>query len=569
MKKILWVSLGVLSLGTVAWMQVNQTDRRAPATLMPAGPMIYLEARDFHSLLDEWNRSGVKQAWLASANYRVFSSSNLLQKLEGLYQEYGAVAGFLPGLGGTLEIAGGESALGLYNLPEQQFVYITRIEESQLVKSQLWRLRDKFTTRQASGTTFFMRRDDASNRTVAFAFTNNWLVLATRDDLMANTLALIARQNASSLAAEPWFASAAKEAGNAGELRMALNLQSLIGDVHFRSYWIQRNISELRPFSAEIADVRRTQEVIEETRTLPRAAEREVPPPTDSALGAMAALRALAPADAALTRAWAAPSAEMVEALIEAKLMKPATDTPPRWEYAPDAVSTEESAGSEQDLETRIDEPALAQDVSGSLKSGALKELISRASPTALLQIQSTARAGAFVRTPSVLVLSAAENWDAAAVREALSAAVETLWSTSRLGVAWQRTSLGRHGAEQLNGLGALLFAIDGKRLFLANDSGLLLATLDRIGTAPLESGPAYAAEFRAARERTDYMKIMQALDFRGRSQSFLYNPQGNRTPQFFSENLGSLSAVGSFVQSMIVTRTEAPGLERQRVIYR
>ena len=64
--------------------------------------MIYLESKNFHSQLNEWNQSALKRTWLASANYQVFSQSNLFQKLGGAYQEYGTVAGFLPGLPGAL-----------------------------------------------------------------------------------------------------------------------------------------------------------------------------------------------------------------------------------------------------------------------------------------------------------------------------------------------------------------------------------------------------------------------------------------------------------------------------------
>jgi hypothetical protein len=41
------------------------------------------------------------------------------------------------------------------------------------------------------------------------------------------------------------------------------------------------------------------------------------------------------------------------------------------------------------------------------------------------------------------------------------------------------------------------------------------------------------------------------------------------RTPQFFSENLASLSSVFSFVQNMTITRTENPGTESQLLVYR
>lgn len=583
MKKILWSTAGILTLATLAWVQVNRPAQRDLASLMPAGPMIYLEAKDFHSLLSDWNRSRVKQDWLNSANYSVFSNSNLLQKLQGLYQEYGNVAGFVPGLPGTLEIAGRESALGLYEFTDQQFVYITRVDESQLTTSQLWRLREKFTVRQASGVSFYMRRDDASHRTVAFAYTDGWLVLSTRDDLMANTLALIARpasaepdrarvvrdENVASLAGETWYTRALAQAGTAGELRMALNMQSLVSDVRFRSYWIQRNISELRPFEGEIVDVQRTQQEIDENRILVRLPEQQLVLPRSSALDTVAALRAIAPADAALAMGWAEPSPDMVESLIESRLLKPGTDIRHNGQYAPEAVSTDSSAGTEQDLETRIDEPTLGSAVGGELKSEQLRQLISGASPEALLQVGTSATASGFIRTPTVLVISASSNWDANAVRTALASAVETLWSTSQPGVGWQATAMGSHAAEQLNGLATLEFAIDGRLLYLANDPTLLLATLNRSGAAPLPSGPAYTAEFHHTRERADYLTIMRALDFGGHPQTFLFVPQGSRTPQFFSENLPSVSSVFSFIRSMMITRTENAGSELQRVIYR
>jgi len=568
-KKSLIVIAGALLLAAIAWVQTTTPVPRAMPELMPGGPLIYLEAKDFHSVLSEWNQSGVKQQWLASANYQVFTNSNLLQKLDGLYQEYGGVAGFLPGLPGTLEVAGRESALGLYDLREQQFVYITKIEESALATSQLWRLRDKFSQRQTSGITFYVRRDDASKRTVAFAFTGGYLVVATRDDLIARTLGFIAAGKAGegSLASEPWFASALREAGSAGELRLALNMPKLLANESFRSYWIQRNASELRPFAGSIADVQRAQGRITESRVFIRNPEQIVTAPGDDALAAVAALRGLVAPESILARAWAAPSPDSVQALIEGKLLAPVA-TGNSGQYAPGAVSTDETAGSEQDLETRIDEPPLPVDVTGSLKSGALRDFLTAAMPEAMLQIQASAETEHFIRAPSVIVFSGSKGWDAAQVREALSSAVETLWTTSRLGVGWQAGTAGRHAVEQLDGLASLQFAIDGKLLFIANDATLLASTLDRIGTAPATAGPAYVAEVRHAAARADYERLMQALDFGGRAQSFVFNPQGDRTPPFFSGNLASLSGTLGFIRSALITQVEAPTVRRQTIVY-
>jgi hypothetical protein len=166
-------------------------------------------------------------------------------------------------------------------------------------------------------------------------------------------------------------------------------------------------------------------------------------------------------------------------------------------------------------------------------------------------------------------VISAPANWDPIPVREALSSAVETLWSTSRLGLEWQRTTQGQNTVEQLNGLASLLFAIDGHRLFLSNDPALLLATLNRKGSAPAPTGPVYASEFHPFQEQAHYRQLMNALDFSSRPQGFLINPQGDRTPPFFSENLASLNSVFSFVKSVTVTRFETNTVETQHVVYR
>ena len=316
----------------------------------------------------------------------------------------------------------------------------------------LWRLlREVQLQRQASGVTFYLRRDDASNRTVAFAFTAGYLVVATRDDLIARTLSFLTRSSSvteGSLASEPWFSSARNEASAAGsgsELRLALNMQKLLANDRFRSNWIQRNASELRPFLAGLADVQRTGGRVTESRVFIRAEQTAILP-AYGALHSLATLRGLVPSAAQLARAWAAPTVDSVQTLIEGKLLAPTAAARVSNQYAPGAVSTDETAGSEQDLETTIDEPPLPGDIAGSLKSVALHDLINAAAPDAMLQIQSSVESEHFVRTPSVLVISSTNAWDARRVREAFSSAVETLWTTSRLGVGWRAATAGiRH----------------------------------------------------------------------------------------------------------------------------
>ena len=179
---------------------------------MPGGALIYLESSNFGGLLRDWDDSKVKADWLESANYEVFSRSNLFTKLNEVYGQYGEAAGFLPDVKSMVEIAGTDSALALYGIRDVEFLYITRIADANLLKSQLWAVRDKFEQRQAGGVAFYLRTDAASKRTVAFAFAKGYLLLATRDDLVAQSLELLAGGANPSIASDRWY----RDASDAG-----------------------------------------------------------------------------------------------------------------------------------------------------------------------------------------------------------------------------------------------------------------------------------------------------------------------------------------------------------------
>src|SRR5258708_30807994 len=92
--------------------------------------------------------------------------------------------------------AGRESARALYDMGKLQFIYITRLPSASAMQNQLWQTRAKFETRTAAGTTFYLRRDPESQREVEFAVHENYLLLATRQALMARELQLMAAGNA-------------------------------------------------------------------------------------------------------------------------------------------------------------------------------------------------------------------------------------------------------------------------------------------------------------------------------------------------------------------------------------
>ena len=454
----------------------------------------------------------------------------------------------MPGLKGAIEIAGTDSALALYGIRDVEFLYVTRIGDAELMKSQLWMVRDKFEQRQAGGVSFYLRTDAASKRTLAFAFARGYLLLATRDDLIAQALELQAGGSNPSISGDRWYRDATAAAATPGELRLVMNLESLAGNVYFRSYWVQRNASEIRRYWAGVDDWKSAGGDFTESRIFLRRPDAAV-----TEAGDVAGLLALAPPDAGLYKAIPGVDAEMIVQKLIGSQGAHVRDL----REAPGGVSPDGRAGSEADLETRIDEQPLPRDAGISDSVAAVREMAAKAGGRAVLLVQSSAAAsGTFVQTPAVIVIEATGDWDRDAVRSGLAEAAGKLWTTGRLGARWVNAGT----IERLDGLGSLAFAIRGRRLFLGNNEGMLTAVLARSGAAAPTGTLTYAAGFRHSRERENYKRMMAALDF---------TSTGGNAPNFFSGNLASLSDVLSNIAEMRVTEERRGVITHQTVNYR
>jgi hypothetical protein len=388
---------------------------------------------------------------------------------------------------------------------------------------------------------------------------------------VAQALELLAGGSNPSVASDRWYRdSTAQPPGPAqgpGELRLVMNLESLGKSVYFRSYWVQRNASAIRRYWAGVADVKRTGGDVVESRVFLRAPDAPEPAPTGSDSAAVSGLLALVPPEAGLYKASRVSDSSEVAGLIVQKLIGPHTQPARDWREAPSAVSPDSRAGSEADLETRIDEHPLPSDAGIADSVAVTRAMVDRTGVRALLLVQSSSpAAGTFVQMPSVIVLQGAADWDRDSVGRSLTAAAGKLWTTSQLGAGWVSGTAGRYPMERLDGLGTLVFATSGRLLFLGNDVQLLTAVLDRIGTIPADRTLTYAAGFRHIRERASYERVMAALDFT--------SPAGREdgsegAPAFFSGNMASVSRVLSKIAEIRVTEEERNSITVQTVVYR
>jgi hypothetical protein len=228
-----------------------------------------------------------------------------------------------------------------------------------------------------------------------------------------------------------------------------------------------------------------------------------------------------------------------------------------------------EEAGGESDLETQIDQLPLAD--SRAVQAFApLRERLRSTRLAAMLEVSSTRidSGQVFVRPQSALVLLATEAWDVAAVRAALGAAADGLWSHSGLGAGWRALTNASGGAQELNGLGRLVIAADGARLILGDSPDLVNALLSRRAQPPV-AGAAYAAGWRHARELPNFERLMRLIDFPEIRALAPAEGARGREPMFYSENLASLGRVLQRLESASITAHDRGDMVRERLIYR
>ena len=553
-RRLLLFSPIAAALAAMMFWALAQPAPQTMSRLFPAGALLYLEAKDFGALLTDWNGSAEKRDWLASANYEGFSRSELFLKLGDAQTQFATSAGVPPDYALLTSVAGSNSAVAMYDIGKLEFLYIAHVTSTRAMNTSLWKLRGTYRTRHAGNADYFVKEDKASHRVAAFAYAGDTLLLSTKEDLIAGSLRLMAREAMPSVASEKWFTDSVQAAASGpSDLRLVYNMASLARTYQFRSHWVQSNVPELREFASGLTDLERARGEIRERRVLLRATPADAAESAESATGQ---LLASVPDDAGLYRAWLHPAAGQAAQWIEDKLFPSATASAPRSKLAP-IVSETPDAGSEVDFESRIDERPITEN-RDSLKP--LRDWLAAARIDAMLDVSSTRMDAdqVYVRPHSVIVLLAATAWDAEAMRTALGSAAEGVWSNS--GNATWRTGAG--GVRELEGLAKLAMASDGKWLVIGDSAEMVNAVFAR-RSRPAIAGAAYAAGWRHARELPNFERMTTPIDFPQLPAS------GSGEPPYFSANLASLGRTLKRIDTAAIVVHEAGTMLRESIVYK
>ena len=551
-----------IGLGSAAYQNLAPEPR--PLTrYVPAGALLYLEAKDFSSLLAKWNNSPEQQRWKQSSNYEVFSQSRLFLRLKDARDQFVSAAGLPPDGDFTTEAIGTTTALALYDIGKLHFLYITKIPSAHSMQSLLWQTRAKFETRSAGGVTFYVRRDFQIEREVAFTINGDYLLLATREELLAGALKLMAESKDRTIEAEPWWSQAVAAAGPAGDLRLVLNLEKIVPSPYFRSYWIQQNITEMKQYSAAVTDLFGSGDGYREERVLLKKTP-SGGASHDTGSAAVADLLRLVPADAGAYEARSNPSAEDCAGLLQSKILAPQIQAPAaRRTFAPQLQLASGATGNSSDLETRIDK-APVRDSIGNDAPSALKGLFQKNRVQAILQVQNTDKDkdGVFVGIHSAIALLGDDGWNETEVRAALAEFLRPELTAGKLGIGWQTMS----AHQELDGLRKLTIAVRGRYWVISDDPALMSTLLANMDKKIVQEPAVFVAGFNHTRERENFARLSEFVDRQDVGRQGYWRT--GQTPRFLSQNIASLSAAAAGIGAQKIVFRDAGDKVLQTVTY-
>ena len=582
----LFVALGVgaCGAGVYAALQSEAAPRSTLAGVAPEGALLAIESPDFAGLLKTWSSSQEEQRWLKSDLYIGFSNSRLFSRLAEAQQQFAGVAGLAPDTNFLTQVAGGRSIFAWYDIGNLEFLYITEMPAGQAAKNPLLSLKDHFEQRTVGTDTFYVHTatgsadsggsgdpnagsGDTRMRTVAFAVRGNYLLLATREDLVAGALALMQQPAERNVANEPWYAGTVAAAHRApGDLRMTLNLAKIVPSPYFRSYWLPQNITETKQYSAALNDLYREKGDLREERVLLSTdPEREV------ATADLAPVLAYLPQHAGVYRATAQPTANMIVNELEDKIMTrgPAGYRDPH--LAPVADLSTPNAGETRNFEERIDETAVVtQPRSADL--AALHTLIDNAHPQAMLTfaasdpVKPEESGTVFSPIHTAIVLEASGNWEESQWKSGLMAAIAPRMTIGEAGLVWQEQHRDANRWNELHGMQDYVLAIQGRFAIVASDEATLLRLLDAAHTAkPSPQLATTIAGFDHRSERGAFLRLAALLD-----QTPVDKPTPNgTTPAFFGNTMASLSNTFQDLDAETFRQsTSADKVTHQTVLY-
>jgi len=531
------------------------------ATLLPPGAMIYLESQDFLGQLQRWSDSGVKQRWLASANFSEFEKSRLYLRLKDRLHEFDSLAGLSTDLPLVRSLAGKQAGLGLYSIRDLEFVFATKIPTGSFEQGPFFQQRARYEQRSAEGGAYFAR--SGPNGAIAFAIRGGYFFLATRENLLRTVLHNFSvAASRERLSSEPLFQESQTAPARGSDVWMYLNMGLVQDSRYFRNEWLYKNLEETARYRAGVVRLAMQSGQYREERQFLLKEDATAPPAIDPAL-----LQGL-PDSLELVRAETATPRAIALALHET-LLNPLRrrDQTLSLTRREDSYETAPLLKTDNRYFLQINEPAPAAENLKERQQREMQQMLSELEAelqalgsAALVQCRSSQLdAEGYVRAQHGFVLKAGTpNLDR--LKQVIQSQYNRLYHGSQL-ANWTR---GEGNSEVLGSLSPLALDTKGSLFALGNSTAFVRNLLNSASSARDSSRAVYYyGRLDLKQLRPHYNGLFQWLDYQA------VPPHPGTPPPYFSANLGGLLGALQPVETVAVQRWVVNRTLHEEVIYR
>jgi hypothetical protein len=522
--------------------------------------MIYLESPDFLGQLQRWSDSGVKQRWLASANFSEFEKSRLYLRLKDRLQEFNSLAGLSTDLPLVRSLAGKQAGLGLYSIRDLEFVFATQIPIGSFEQGPFFQQRARYEQRSAEGGAYFART--GPNGAIAFAIRGGYFFLATRESLLRTVLHNFSvAASRDRLSAEPLFQESQTALARSGDVWMYLNMGLVQDSRYFRNEWLYNNREETARYRAGVVRLAMQPGQYREERQFLLKEDATTPAAIDPAL-----LQGL-PENLELVRAETATPKAIALALHDA-LLNPLR----RRDQTLSLTGREAAYETAPLLKTdnryflQIDEPAQVENVQETQRremQQMLSELeteVQSLGAASFVQCRrSQLDAEGYARAQDGFVLKVG-NPNLDRLKQVIQSQYNQLYHGGRP-TTWTR---GEGSTEVLGSLFQLALETKGPLLAIGNSATFVHSLLNSTASAQDSSRAVhYYARLDLKQLRPHYNALFAWLDYQA------VPPIPGAPPPYFSANLGGLLAALRPVETVEVQRWIASRTLHEQVVYR
>lgn len=246
-------------------------DQLRLAGAMPRGALVYVQARDLSALMKAWTASTVRNKFYASPSYTAFSKSRVFLKFQDRRGDFEKALGFGIDEARLTELAGGASAVAVYDIGKLDMVFVTELPREKALLTTMFKQLAQFQERNSDGGAYYAKdvQTDGGrlNQQFCFAHAGGKLIVTTSEGLMIRALAGVKSNGADSLLGDVMAIAEQVKGFATHDVTMWLDQARLNRDRLFNSYWIHHNAGrELNGIESGLLDLRITAQNLVEQR---------------------------------------------------------------------------------------------------------------------------------------------------------------------------------------------------------------------------------------------------------------------------------------------------------------